>query len=333
MSGEWSIGNVEIGGPLVLAPLAGHTALPMRVLCRRAGAHLVCSEMIAAQGLAYANRKSLALMATCPEERPIAMQIFGGEPGVMATAAACVEAAGADIIDINMGCPVPKVLKAGAGSALMSDPDRAVAIARAMVGAVSTPVMCKIRAGRFEGDDSFIEMAKALESAGVAAIAIHARTVRQGFTGEADHRLTKRLVDSLDIPVIAGGDVFSPTMPGAILEDTGCAAVMIARGALGRPWIFQQAAAALGELPIPDDPPAASRLGVALCHAQMLALQSDERTAVHEMRGHLAWYTKGLPGSARLRREFNSARTLADLQELMRAFIAASRSPAASSSR
>lgn len=314
---RWRVGSVEIEGPLVLAPLAGYTCLPLRVLCRRAGAHLVCSEMVAAQGLAHGNRKTLGMLVTCPEEKPVSVQLFGAEAEVMADAVPMLEDAGADIIDINMGCPVPKVTKAFGGAALLSDPDRAVRIAAAMVGRARVPVTCKIRAGRHEGDEGYLDLARRLQDVGVAAITVHARTVRQGFKGEADHRLTRALVEALSIPVIASGDVFSPTMPRAIMEDTGCAAVMIARGALGRPWVFTQALALLGNAPPPPDPPARLRFGLALCQAQMMAMLHEERMAVHQMRAHLAFYTRGLRRGARLRQEANQAETLADLRRVL----------------
>lgn len=324
---RWWVGGVEIEGPLVLGPLAGYTSLPLRLLCRRAGAHLVCSEMVAAQGLAHGNRKTLGLLTTCPEEKPVALQLFGAEPQVMANAVPFLENAGADIIDINMGCPVPKVTKTFGGAALLSDPDRAVSIAAAMVDRARVPVTCKMRAGREAGDDGYIDLARRLQDVGVAAIAVHARTVRQGYRGEADHRLTRALVQALSIPVIASGDVFSPTMPRAILEDTGCAAVMMARGALGRPWVFAQALAALrGEAP-PPDPPAGLRFALALCQAQMMALQHGERAAVHQMRAHLAFYTKALPYGARLRQEANRAETLGDLRSLMEQHEECTRQP------
>lgn len=318
----WRVGPVEVAGPLVLAPLAGYTCLPLRLLCRRAGAHLVYTEMVSCQGLAHRNRKTFDLLATCPQEKPVAIQLFGREPGVMAEAVPYLEDAGADIIDINMGCPVPKVVRSEGGAALLSDPDRAVAIAEAVVARAQIPVTCKIRAGVCAGDDSHLALAQRLQEVGVAAIAIHARTVRQGFRGEADHALTRQLVQALRIPVIASGDVFSPTMPQAILQDTGCAAVMIGRGAIGRPWIFTQATATLAGQPVPADPPAGLRLGMALCQAQMMADLSDERTAMHQMRAHLAWYTRGLPGSARLRRKFGQVQTLRQLRELVEEYVA-----------
>lgn len=314
----WYIGKVRVEGPLVLGPMAGYTSVAMRVLCRRAGAHLVCSEMVAAQGLAHGSEKSRALLQTCPQEKPVVVQLFGGEPEVVAAAVPWVEEAGADIVDINMGCPVPKVRKAQGGAALLSDPDRAVAMAKAVVERASVPVTCKIRAGVFQGDDSYLELARRLQDVGVAAIAVHGRTVQQGFRGEADHTPAARLVQALRIPVIASGDVHTATMPLAILEDTGCQGVMIARGALGRPWIFAQALAVLEGRQAPPDPGLGERLGLILCHAQMLALQFGEHVAVHEMRAHLAWYTRGVPHGAQLRRQCNEVQSLAALEALLR---------------
>jgi tRNA-dihydrouridine synthase B len=320
-SRAWRIGDVEIAGPLVLGPMAGYTSAPLRLLCRRAGADLVCSEMVSAQGLAHGHPRSFALLQTWPQERPVAVQVFGGDPEVMAGAVPHLEAAGADIIDINMGCPVPKVLKSAGGAALAYDHDRAVAIAAAVVQAARVPVMCKIRAGRQPGDDSFLSLAARLQEAGAKAIAFHARSVRQGFRGEADHGLTARLVRELAIPVVASGDVQSPSMPLAILEDTGCAGVMIARGAIGRPWVFAQAADVLaGREPRPD-PPVGWRIGYALCQAQMMSQEIGEHRALHEMRSHMAWYTRGLPGSARLRQQLNGVTTLRELLEVSRAHL------------
>jgi nifR3 family TIM-barrel protein len=225
-------------------------------------------------------------------------------------------------VDINMGCPVPKVLRSEGGAALMADPDRAVQVAAAVVAKARIPVTAKIRAGWFEGDDSYLDLARGLQDVGVAAITIHGRSVRQGFRGEADHRHAGVLARALRIPVIASGDVFTPTMPLAVLQDTGCAGVMIARGAIGRPWVFAQAAAVLAGREPPADPTPAQRFGIALNQSQLLALQVDERTALHEMRAQLAWYCKSLPGSTVLRRELSTVRTLRQLQALFLEYMA-----------
>lgn len=318
---RWSIGSVEIDGPLVLGPMAGYTSLPMRLLSRRAGAHLVCSEMISAQALAYHNAKTFELMLTHPAEHPVSLQLFGSDPQVMADAVPFAEAAGADLIDVNMGCTVPKIVRSDGGAALISDPVRAAEIIAAMVERAKVPITCKIRAGQFTGDNSYLDLACRLEQAGAAAVALHARTVRQRFWGEADHDHTRRLVETLHIPVIASGDVMSPDRPRQILEETGCAGVMIARGAVGRPWAFTQANQVLcGEEPSPD-PEAPQRFGIAMCQAQMLVLQSDEATAMHQMRGQLSWYSKGLPYSHELRRRFSEVRHLSELPPLMSGYL------------
>jgi tRNA-dihydrouridine synthase B len=317
----WSLGSLQLDGPLVLGPMAGYTSLPLRVLCRRAGADLVVSEMISAQAIRQRNPRTFELMATCDAERPVAIQLFGADPQVMADAVPVVEGAGADVIDINMGCTVPKVLRADAGAALLTDPDRAVEIAAAVVERARVPVTCKIRAGQFHGDDSYLELARRLEKVGVAGIALHARTVRQGFTGDADHRYTRALVEAVRIPVIASGDVFAASRPQEILEETGCAAVMVARGVVGRPWVFTQARAILaGDVP-PRDPDAPLRFGIALCHAQMLQLQMDSRLAMHQMRGQLVAYTRGLIGSIGLKRRFSRVQSLEEVLALMQGYL------------
>lgn len=329
-SRPWKLGPLTIEGPLVLGPMAGYTSLPLRLLCRRAGAHLVYSEMVSARGLMQRNAKTAALLATCPEEGPVVIQLFGGEPEVMADAVEAVQAAGAAAIDINMGCPVPKVLRSEGGAALMAEPDRAIQVAAAVVRRATIPVTAKIRAGWFEGDDSYVDLARGLQDVGVAAIAIHGRSVRQSFRGEANHRHAGELVRCLSIPVIASGDVDTPTMPRAILADTGCAGVMIARGAIGRPWLFAQAAAVLAGCEPPPDPEPGLRFGLALNQSQLLALQLDERTAMHEMRAQLAQCCKALPGSTVLRRALSTVRTLDELQTLFREYMVHARAVAES---
>ena len=318
----WRIGNVEIGGPLVLAPLAGFTSPPMRFLCRRAGAHLVFTEMVSCHGLYQGNRKTRRLLEIWEQEHPVAVQIFGGDPEIMAAGVAEVQECGADIIDINMCCPVPKVIRSEGGAALMHDHGQAIEVARAVVDAADVPVTCKIRAGVKTNDAGYLELALRLQDVGVAAISVHARTVAQAYHGEADHEHTARLVEALDIPVIASGDVYSPRTPASLIEDTGCSGVMFARGAIGRPWVFAQAARVLRDEEPGVDPPPEQRLGLALCHAQLMAQYVGEVLAVHEMRGHLAWYTRGLPDSKRLRDRTNHVGSLGALVELFMEYAA-----------
>lgn len=305
----------------MLAPLAGFTSPPMRFLCRRAGADLVFTEMVSSHGLYQGNRKTRKLLEIWQPEHPVAVQIFGGVPEIMAAGVAEVQERGADIIDINMGCPVPKVIRSEGGAALMHNHDQAVAVAKAVVKAADVPVTCKIRAGINKNDAGYLELALRLQDVGVAAISVHARTVAQAYHGEADHEHTARLVEALDIPVIASGDVYSPRTPASLIEDTGCSGVMFARGAIGRPWVFAQAARVLRDEEPGSDPPPEQRLGLALCHAQLMAQYVGEELAVHEMRAHLAWYTRGLPESKRLRERTNHVGSLRVLAELFTEYV------------
>jgi len=306
------IGDVKIDPPLVLGPMAGMNSVPFRLLCRRAGAGLVCSEMVSATAIHYGSVKTEGLLETCPEERPLSIQVFGAEPAIVAAAAQHVEAAGADIVDLNMGCPVRKVLKAGAGSMLMKDPDLAVAIAAATVKAVRVPVTAKIRIGWSRQDASYVELSRRLVDVGVAAIALHARTAGQGYRGAADWGTIARLVEAVPVPVIGNGDVFTAEDAVRMMGETGCAAVMIARGALGNPFIFAQAADALAGRP-PRAIPARWRLAAALWHVQASVLHHGEYLGVRRMRAMSCWYSRGLPGAAAFRRDACRAETLSDL--------------------
>jgi nifR3 family TIM-barrel protein len=311
------IGHVSIDPPLVLGPMAGYTMLAFRVLCRRAGAGLVTSEMISARALEFGSTKTLPLMQTSPREHPVALQIFGGEPDSMADAARrCVDC-GADLVDLNLGCTVPKVRKAQAGVGLMCDAARAVEVAAAVVQAVPVPVTVKYRSGLTAGDDSFLELGRRLQDVGVAALTLHARPASAYMRGRADWGQIARLAQAVRIPVIGNGDVREPAQAPQMLKETGCAGVMIARGALGRPWLFRQAAEALaGQEPSPDLSPA-ERLAVALCHAQMLALHYGDEQAAQQMRGQIGYYTRGMPDAARLRQRCQQMRTLDQFADLI----------------
>ena len=306
------IGRVTIDPPIVLAPMAGTTCMPFRLLCRRAGAGLVCSEMVSANAIAHGNRKTEDLLVMCERERPLSVQVFGADPALVAAAARRAEAEGADIVDINMGCPVRKVIRAGAGSALLREPERAAAIVGAAVRAVSVPVTAKIRAGNRQGDDSYIDLARRLADAGAAAITLHARTASQGYRGRADWSAISRLVEAVSVPVIGNGDVFEPTDAPRMMRETGCAAVMVGRAALGNPFIFHRAAKALrGEFPAPT--PVGWRIAAALWHAQALAIHYGEKYGVRRMRQQACWYSKGIPRAASFRRAACRASTLDEL--------------------
>ena len=331
------IGNLEISPPLVLGPMAGYTTPAFRLLCHNAGAGLVVSEMISAKALQYGSTKTPPLMETLDRERPVALQIFGGEADSMADAARlCVEK-GADIVDINMGCTVPKVRRAQSGVGLMCDPDRAVEVAAAVVKAVPIPVTVKFRSGLVVGDDSFLELGRRLQDVGVAALTLHARPASAYFRGHADWTKIARLVQAVDIPVIGNGDVTSGQLATEMLQQTGCAGVMIARAALGKPWLFGQAKAALEE-PVrptllsgslrPDksvgrtdgsgwQPTARERFAIALCQAQMLALATDDLSAARQMRSQMAFYTHGLPNASAVRQRCHNMKSVGELAEIV----------------
>lgn len=311
------IGNINIEKPLMLAPMAGVTDLPFRLLCREQGAGMVCTEMVSAKAIIYKNRNTEALMAVDEAERPAALQLFGCEPEVMAEAARQIAERNFDILDVNMGCPVPKVVNNGEGSALMRHPRLAGEIVAALVKAVKKPVTVKIRKGFDEEHVNAVEMAKILEAAGAAAIAVHGRTRMQFYSGKADWDIIRRVKEAVSIPVIGNGDVDSPEKAAAMLEETGCDGVMIARGAQGNPWIFSRTLRYLEDGSLL--PPVSRQEVKAMIfrHADMLIAAKGEYTGIREMRKHVAWYTAGFPHSARLRGRVNTVETLEELRAVL----------------
>ena len=311
------IGNVKIEKPRALAPMAGVTDQPFRLLCREQGAGLVCTEMVSAKAILYKNKNTGMLMAIDEKERPAALQLFGCEPEVMAEAARQIEERNFDILDVNMGCPVPKVVNNGEGSALMKNPKLAGEIVKALVKAVKKPVTVKIRKG-FDGEHvNAVEMAKILEDAGAAAIAVHGRTREQFYSGRADWEIIRRVKEAVSIPVIGNGDVDSPDAAAALLRETGCDGVMIARGAQGNPWIFSRVLRYLEDgtlLPLPDRQEVKEMI---FRHGAMLIAAKGEYTGIREMRKHVAWYTAGFPHSAKLRGRINTVESLAELREVL----------------
>jgi nifR3 family TIM-barrel protein len=314
------LGNLTIEPPIILAPMAGIASLPFRLLCRRAGAGLVCSEMVSANAIAHGSRKTDDLLVSCSQERPLSIQVFGADPGLVAAAAQYCESVGADVIDINMGCPVRKVIRIGAGAALAADRDRAIACARETVRAVKAPVTVKMRSGRVRGDDSYIDLARRLAEVGVAAIALHARAASQEHRAQADWSAILRLVDALPIPVIGNGGILAAEDALRMMRETGCAAAMIGRGALGDPFIFRRAAHLLAGRPAPKTPPE-WRLAAALWHAQALVLQLGEPAGIRRMRAQVGWYSKGLPGSTRFRWAASHVTTLHELAHAITSLI------------
>lgn len=289
------IGNVEVASRLALAPMAGVTDMAFRQICRELGAGYSCTELVSAKALCYQDKKSRTLLKMAPNEHPAAAQIFGSDITCMAEAAViAAEASGAEVIDINMGCPVGKVVSNGDGSALMKDPEKAARIAEAVVKASPVPVTVKMRRGWDKGSINAVELAKMLEQAGVSAIAVHGRTRTQMYAGQADWTTIREVKQAVSVPVIANGDVFAPEDAVRILEFTGADMAMIGRGCFGNPWLFQQARAALKGEPIPPLPPLAERWATAVRQVELAAADKGEHIAVLEARKQLCWYLKGV---------------------------------------
>ncbi len=314
------IGRIKLANPVILAPMAGVTDLPFRLLAKEMECGLVYSEMVSDKGLLYKNCHTMDMLKIDERERPVAIQIFGSEPASMASAAQFVEQSGTDIIDINMGCPTPKIIKNGSGAALMCQPDLAYRIMVSVVEAVKVPVTVKIRKGWNDASINAVEMAKLAEKAGVAAIAVHGRTKEQFYSGQADWDIIRQVKESVGIPVIGNGDIRTCHDAQAMLEQTGCDGLMIGRGAQGNPWIFRQVVHYLAKGTILPLPTSAERLTMMLRHLDMLVEHKGEYLGVREMRRHGAWYTKGLHHSAELRLRFNQAVRKEDFMAVLEEF-------------
>ena len=311
------IGNVEIANPCVLAPMAGVTDLPFRLLCKEQGVGLLSMEMVSAKAISFHNKNTLDLMQIAEGENPIALQIFGSDPEIMAQSAAEIEERPFDILDINMGCPVPKVVNNGEGSALMKNPKLAGEIVERVSRAVKKPVTVKIRKGFQESSVNAVEMAKILEASGAAAIAVHGRTREQYYSGTADWDIIRQVKEAVSIPVIGNGDIFTPQDAKRCLEETGCDGLMIGRGARGNPWIFKRTAHYLETGELLAEPTGAEIGEMILRHARMQVKMKGEYIGMKEMRKHVAWYTAGLPHSASMRRASNELETLEQLENLL----------------
>ena len=317
------IGNVTFDNNLILAPMAGVTDLPFRFLCREQGCGLSVTEMVSAKAILYKNKNTNELLSVSDQEGPVSVQLFGSDPDIMANMAAAIESRPFALIDVNMGCPVPKIVNNGEGSALMKDIKLAEKILTAMVKAVKKPVTVKFRKGFTEEDCNAVEFARMAESSGVAAIAIHGRTREQYYSGTADWDIIRQVKEAVSIPVIGNGDVFEPEDAKALIDQTGCDGVMIARGAKGNPWIFSRTLHYLetGELLQPPTPAEISEM--ILRHGAMQAEHKGETVAMREMRKHMAWYTGGLPHSAKLRNDINQVETMEELRRFVRERIGA----------
>jgi len=313
------IGPLFIENPLVLAPMAGFTDYPFRRIARRAGAGLVCAEMISAKGLVYGSGRTREMLFRSQEETPLSIQIFGSEPDVMADAAIMVEEAGADVIDINFGCSVRKILKSNAGSALMADPGLAEKIIRHVRKAVSIPLTIKMRSGWEASGDQAIRLARIAEDCGADAVCIHPRTARQGFSGKADWSLIRRVKLSVSIPVIGNGDVVRPEDVSAMMEQTGCDAVMIGRAAMGNPWIFGQALAHLkNETPVFVS--IKTRFATMRKYLDDAISRYGEYRACRIMRSRLSRLAKGLPGASDFRKAVTKIESRNNALELLRQY-------------
>ena len=312
------IGEVQIPGKLVLGPMAGVTDLPFRLLCKEQGADLVYTEMISAKGIYYKNKNTELLWMTEEKERPLALQLFGSEPELMAEMSAQIEHRDFDILDINMGCPVPKVVNNGEGSALMKDPVLAGEIVKAISCRIRMPVTVKFRKGFGAEDCNAVEFAKRMEDCGASAIAVHGRTREQYYGGKADWDIIRQVKEAVDIPVIASGDIFTPEDAAACLKQTGCDGLMLARGVRGNPWLFHQIRHYLATGEEEEKPSHEEMVAMILRHARMLIECKGELMAMREMRKHVAWYMAGYPGSASLRRRVNEIEKYEDLERLMK---------------
>ena len=318
MSG-FDIGSVHISGRAVLAPMAGVSDAAFRTLCLEQGAALVYTEMVSAKALCYNDKKTAALLYIPEGGRPVAAQIFGHEPESMAEGARrALVICHADIIDINMGCPVGKIVKSGDGSALMRTPSLAGEIAAAVVNAVDVPVTVKIRKGWDAGSVNCVEVARILERAGVAAIAVHGRTRVQMYAGKADWDAIRDVVEAVDVPVIANGDVFNGSDAAHIIKYTGAAACMIGRGAFGNPWIFAAANAAIDGKAVPDEPPLAEKLATAYRQVEMAAAEKGERLACIEARARISSYLHGVPHSGEYKQDLVHISSLEELRRILK---------------
>ena len=316
------IGNVKLDNNLILAPMAGVTDLPFRMLCREQGCGLLCTEMVSAKAILYHNRNTEELMEIHPKEHPVAVQLFGSDPEILGSIAEQVAAGPCDIIDLNMGCPVPKIVRNGEGSALMKDPKLVERILTSMVKHLDKPLTVKFRKGFDDDSVNAVEIARIAESCGVAAVAVHGRTREQYYSGTADWDIIRQVKEAVKIPVIGNGDIFTPQDARRMMEETGCDGLMAARGARGNPWLFARIGHYLdtGELlPGPD----AQEVGrMILRHARLQIERKGETLGMMEMRKHIAWYTGGLPHSAAIRRECNLIETLAQLEDLLQRKLA-----------
>ena len=318
---KWKIGNVEIANQVVLAPMAGISNSPFRRICKEMGCGLIYAEMVSDKAIMYGNKKTIDMLYMTDFERPISQQIFGTDVSSFVIAAKYIcSNMNPDIIDINMGCPVPKVaLRAQAGSALLKSPSKIYDIVKAVVDAVDVPVTVKIRSGWDSNHINAVEVAKVIEKAGASAICVHPRTRSQGYRGEADWSIIKAVKDNVNIPVIGNGDIKTPEDAKRMLDETGCDAIMIGRGVLGNPWLIEQTVAYLnGDLFF--QPNRLDRVDMCIKHLNYLSVVKDEKVARLEIRNHIGWYFKGLPGANEIKNKVYQCDSIHDIMQVLMSY-------------
>lgn len=312
-----NIGNVTIKGNLILAPMAGVTDLPFRLLCKEQGADLIYTEMVSAKGILHNNKNTEELLQVLEEERPVSLQLFGADPYILSEMAKRIEDRNFDILDINMGCPVPKVVNNGEGSALMKDPKLVGEIVSAVSKAIKKPLSIKIRTGYTKETVNAVEIAKIIEANGAQAIAVHGRTREQFYSGKADWDTIRQVKEAVSIPVIGNGDILTPQDAVAMEEYTGCDGLMIGRGVRGNPWLFHQIKTYRETGVMEEKPSLEEVIDMILCHARLQIKVKGDYIGIREMRKHIAWYTTGYPNSSKLRNQVNGVESMEQLIALM----------------
>jgi tRNA-dihydrouridine synthase B len=314
------IGNIQLQNNVFLAPMAGVTDLPFRLLCKEQGCGLVYTEMVSAKGLYYEDKKTETLLQIDEREKPVAVQIFGSDPDIMAQIANEAASTGASIVDINMGCPTPKIVKNGEGSALMLNPNLVGRIVKAVSQAVHLPVTVKVRKGWDEGSINADEIAMIAEENGAKAVTVHGRTREQFYSGKADWDIIKQVKQSVKIPVIGNGDIVTPEDAKKMLEYTGCDGIMIGRGAQGNPWIFSRVIHYLNTGELLPEPTPQEKINKAIENVRLLVQYKGEYVGIREARKHVAWYIKGLRNAARVKEAVNRITTLSEMESLLREY-------------
>lgn len=315
------IGNITVDGNLALGPMAGVTDLPFRVLCKEQGADLIYTEMVSAKGIYYKNKNTEPLLEIREDERPVALQLFGSDPDIMGSMAAEIEHRNFDILDVNMGCPVPKVVNNGEGSAMLKTPELAGKVISSIANSINKPVSVKFRIGFDEIDSNIVDFAKRMEASGAQLIAVHGRTRAQYYSGEANWDIIRQIKKAVSIPVLGNGDVFTPQDAKAMLDQTECDGIMVARGVRGNPWLFKQIKAYLEHGELIEKPTCEELVAMVLRHGRLQVEWKGEYIGIREMRKHVAWYTTGYKNSAKLRGKVNEINTYRDLEHVMYTFL------------